>query len=92
MHRANGGFIILQAADLLSQSRSWDAVKRMLRFGNIWSESISESTGIAAERLSTTAAYTGQVKVVLIGDVETTRFAHESRCRVSPALQGASGF
>ena len=34
-HRANGGYLILQARDLFVQPRAWEAVKRMLRFGAI---------------------------------------------------------
>jgi len=71
LHRANGGFIILQAADLLSQSRSWDAVKRILRFGNIMVESINESQGLPPSASLRPQPIPAQVKVVLIGDIET---------------------
>ena len=60
LHLANGGFIILQAADLLSQSRSWDAVKRMLALRHDHRRECQRVTGIAPERLTTSATDTGR--------------------------------
>ena len=71
LHRANGGFIILQAADVLSQPRSWDTVKRMLRFGAISSESISDADGLPPSASLRPQPIPAEVKVVLIGDSET---------------------
>jgi predicted ATP-dependent protease len=71
LHQANGGFIILQATDVLGQARSWEAVKRMLRFGSIASESISESQGLPPSASLRPQPIPAEVKVVLIGDSET---------------------
>ncbi len=71
LHRANGGFIILQAGDLLAQPRSWDAVKRMLRFGIIAAESVSESQGMPPSASLRPEPIPAHVKVVLVGDTET---------------------
>ena len=71
LHLANGGFIILQAADLLSQSRSWDAVKRMLRFGTITVESVNEAQGLPPSASLRPQPIPAEVKVILIGDTET---------------------
>jgi predicted ATP-dependent protease len=71
LHRANGGFLILQATDVLGQARSWDAVKHMLRFGSIASESISESQGLPPSGSLRPQPIPAEVKVVLIGDSET---------------------
>jgi len=71
LHRANGGFLILQATDVLGQVRSWDAVKRMLRFGSIASESISESQGLPPSGSLRPQPVPAEIKVVLIGDSET---------------------
>lgn len=35
LHRANGGFLVLQANDLLRAPNAWDALKRALRFETI---------------------------------------------------------
>jgi predicted ATP-dependent protease len=71
LHRANGGFLILQATDVLGQARSWDAVKRMLRFGSIASESVSESPGLPPSGSLRPQPIPAEIRVVLIGDGET---------------------
>ena len=42
VHRANGGFLILQARDLLSSPLSWETLKRTLRSGEVMIENIGE--------------------------------------------------
>ena len=35
IHKANGGYLILQAKDVLSNYQSWDALKRVLKTGEV---------------------------------------------------------
>ena len=42
LHRANGGYLVLQAKDLLANVLSWDTLKRVLRTGEIRMENIGE--------------------------------------------------
>ena len=42
MHEANGGFLILQAHDLLTSPLAWETLKRTLRSGEIRVENIGE--------------------------------------------------
>ena len=42
VHRANGGFLILQARDLLASPLSWETLKRTLRSGEVRIENIGE--------------------------------------------------
>jgi predicted ATP-dependent protease len=42
LHRANGGFLLLNAIDVLSNPFAWDALKRQLRTGQIRIENIGE--------------------------------------------------
>ena len=42
IHQANGGYLVLQANDLLSNPLSWDTLKRTLRSGEIHIENIGE--------------------------------------------------
>jgi lon-related putative ATP-dependent protease len=70
LHRANGGFLILQASDLLSQPRSWDVIKRMLRFGTITVEGHGESTGAPIGAGLRPEPIPSNVKVVLVGQPE----------------------
>lgn len=72
LHRANGGFLVLHARDVLSQSSAWDAVKRMLRFGAITAESAAgEMPGLPAGAALLPEPIPASVKVVLVGDVST---------------------
>ena len=47
-HRANGGYLILQAKDVLTNAGAWDALKRILRDGSIKIESLGEKLGLVA--------------------------------------------
>jgi predicted ATP-dependent protease len=42
LHRANGGFLLLNAVDVLSNPFAWDALKRQLRTGHIRIENIGD--------------------------------------------------
>src|SRR5690606_35709706 len=42
IHRANGGYLILQAFDVLSAFMAWDVLKRILKHGKIKIENIGE--------------------------------------------------
>ena len=42
IHRANGGYLIAQARDLLTSSLAWETLKRTLRSGEVRIENIGE--------------------------------------------------
>lgn len=67
LHRANGGFLILHVGDLLSQPRSWEVIKRTLRFGTIKLEGQSEGMGTPAGAGLRPEAIPSSVRVVLLG-------------------------
>ncbi len=71
LHRANGGFLIVQARDVVTAGRSWDAIKRMLRFGEITMESGVDSPGTPPSATLRPQPIRADVKVILIGDRET---------------------
>lgn len=48
LHLANGGYIILQAADLINNPYTWQAVKRMLKDQQIRIEAPVQETALAA--------------------------------------------
>lgn len=69
MHKAVGGFLVLQVRDVLSQPRSWEAVKRMARFGQIELENESQSGGASPGSATIRPQpIRADVKVILIGD------------------------
>jgi predicted ATP-dependent protease len=72
LHRANGGFLIVQAHDLIS-SHAWDTLKRALRFGIIGMDSGSDTQGNQPGATLRPEPIPANVKAILIGDLSTYR-------------------
>ncbi|MCB1472547.1 MAG: AAA family ATPase [Rhodobiaceae bacterium] len=68
LHKANGGYLVLNARDLLMQPGSWDALKRALRSGEIRMGSLAEQYSLVSTVSLEPDAIPLKVKVVLIGD------------------------
>ncbi len=69
LHRANGGFLLIDARKLLTQPYSWDSLKRALASKEIKIEAPSEDTSFATISLDPQPIPL-DVKVVLTGDTE----------------------
>jgi lon-related putative ATP-dependent protease len=67
-HRANGGYLILQARDVLTALQSWDVLKRVLKTREIRIENISEHFGLVAMATLRPQPIPLNVKVVMIGN------------------------
>ena len=68
LHRANGGYLILQARDVLSALQSWDVLKRVLRTREIRIENIGEHFGLVAMATLRPQPIPLNFKVVMIGN------------------------
>jgi lon-related putative ATP-dependent protease len=68
LHRANGGYLILRAEQLLRDLNVYDALKRMLKAGEITIEDLPQRAGYASVRSLSPKPIPLEVKVVLIGD------------------------
>ena len=68
LHEANGGFLVIEAKDLLNQTSSWDALKRALRSKKITMDPPS-ADGMMTTILEPEAVPLN-VKVVLLGEPE----------------------
>lgn len=68
LHRANGGYIIVRAEQLLRDLNVYDALKRMLKAEEITIEDLPQRVGYAAVRSLSPKPIPLDVKVVLIGD------------------------
>ncbi len=68
MHRANGGYLILRASDLLSNAFAWDTLKRTLITGKVTIEPLKELQfgGITVAGLQPQSAEV-DVKVIIVG-------------------------
>ncbi len=67
MHQANGGYLIVQAQDLLTHPASWQGLKRALKNGEIRIEHPAEESTWMVQTGLRPEAIPLQVKVVLIG-------------------------
>jgi lon-related putative ATP-dependent protease len=68
LHQANGGYLILQARDVLTALQSWDVLKRVLRTREIRIENIGEHFGLVAMATLRPQPIPLNIKVVMIGN------------------------
>lgn len=68
LHRANGGFLVIDARDLLSQPFAWPALKRCLRSGEIRITSLAEQVSLITTTSIEPDPIPLDIKVVLFGD------------------------
>lgn len=68
MHKANGGYLVLQVLDVLTNPVSWDALKRTLRSGEVRIENIAEHYGLIPTSTLKPEPIPIDVKVILIGN------------------------
>ncbi len=70
LHQANGGYLMLDTVQLLSQPYAWDGLKRVLRTGRIEIESLPQLMGLGSALPLEPEAIPAQLKVVLFGERE----------------------
>jgi predicted ATP-dependent protease len=68
LHRANGGYLILDARRLLLEPFAWEGLKRALRAGALRIESVGETLGLVSTVTLDPEPIPLNVKVVLIGE------------------------
>ena len=70
LHYANGGYIIIQAKDILTKSYAWEGLKRALLNHKLQIENIGEHAGLVTTTSLNPDPIPLDVKVVLIGNLE----------------------
>lgn len=70
LHRANGGFLLMDAAKLLSQPYAWEVLKRCLKLGLIRIESLGQSLGMMGGPTLEPVPIPLGCKLVLVGEPE----------------------
>lgn len=68
LHRANGGYLLLDAQRLLAQPFAWDGLKRALRTGEIRTESLGQTYSLISTAALEPEPIPLDVKVFLFGD------------------------
>jgi len=67
LHRANGGFLLLDALELFRHPFSWEALKRALKVGELRIENLGEEYSAIPSASLRPAPIPLEVKVILIG-------------------------
>ena len=67
LHRANGGYLVLQARDLLSSSLSWETLKRTLRSRELQIENIGEQYSALPSATLRPESIPVNVRIILVG-------------------------
>ncbi len=67
LHKANGGYLILDANSLLFQPYAWEGLKRMLLTKKIYLETLEESMGFTSVITLSPESIELDAKIVLIG-------------------------
>ncbi len=68
LHRANGGYLLVEARELLTQPYAWDGLKRVLRSQQVRIESLSQALSLVSTVSLEPEPIPLDVKVVLIGE------------------------
>ena len=68
LHRANGGYLVVDAREALMQPYAWDALKRALKSGEIRIRSLGESLSLISTASLEPESVPLTVKIVLIGE------------------------
>ncbi|MHB1344641.1 MAG: Lon protease family protein [Thermoleophilia bacterium] len=68
LHAANGGFLMLEARELLLKPYAWDALKRTLKTGMIRIEDVAQQLGLAATATIEPESIPLRAKIVVVGE------------------------
>lgn len=68
LHKANGGYLILNARDVLTNIGAWEALKRVLKTKKLQIENLGEQYGVLAMASLKPEPIPINVKVILIGN------------------------
>jgi len=71
LHQANGGYLVVNAQDLLGYPFAWDALKRSIKNQEIKIEMMDEALPVTATTALEPEPIPFRAKVILIGDIDT---------------------
>ncbi|HHX73323.1 MAG TPA: AAA family ATPase [Firmicutes bacterium] len=75
--KANGGYLILQARDVLANPGAWDGLKRVLKTREVVMENLGEQSGLLAMSTLRPQAIPINVKVILVGSPELYQLLYD---------------
>ncbi|WP_245904439.1 Lon protease family protein [Billgrantia lactosivorans] len=68
LHRANGGYLVVDVRAMLMQAGAWETLKRVLRAGEIRTESLEQAYGLISTTTLEPEPVPLDLKVVLLGE------------------------
>ena len=68
LHRANGGYLVLDAFELLTKPLAWETLKRALKNEEVVIESLEKSIGLMTTRSLEPEPIPLDIKVIIVGD------------------------
>ncbi|MCH4563674.1 AAA family ATPase [Halomonas sp. EGI 63088] len=68
LHHANGGYLVLDARGVLTQPGAWETLKRILRAGEIRTESLEQAYGLISTVSLEPEPIPLDIKIVLLGE------------------------
>ena len=77
-HQANGGYLIVQAQDILTIPHAWEALRRVIKTKEIDMDSIRELLGITAAPTLKPDPIPAQLKVVMVGSEQFYELLNEA--------------
>lgn len=66
-HKANGGYLIVQAQDILSAPQAWEALRRVIKTKEINMDSVREQLGAVVAPTLKPEPIVADIKVIMIG-------------------------
>src|SRR5699024_5886867 len=76
LHEANGGYMIIQAKDILSKSYAWEGLKRALDTKKMSIQNIGEHSGLIKTTILSPDAMALKVKIILICNSQLYQLLH----------------
>jgi predicted ATP-dependent protease len=68
LHKANGGYLLLDAFELLTKPLAWETLKRALKNGEVVIESLEKTLGFMTTRTLEPEPIPLDIKVIIVGD------------------------
>lgn len=68
LHRANGGYLMVEALDVLTKPMAWEGLKRALKNQEVCIESMREAYGAISTRTLEPEPIPLDIKVIIVGD------------------------
>lgn len=66
-HKANGGYLIVQAQDVLASAQAWDSLRRVMKTQEINMDGIREQLGVVAAPILKPEPIPADFKVIMVG-------------------------